>query len=107
MRDRNDLIEGLLKRGDADPNVRATLHLLAAACLDTAVQRDDALQADVDRRLQLLVPPQDSSERRRSSPRRPGRALPSLQALESLRLMATRFKAAGRTALAGIGPLRR
>ena len=56
-RERNDLITDLIAKGDANVQVRYQLHLLAAACLDTAVDLDPAVKKEVASRVAKLVPP--------------------------------------------------
>ena len=52
----------LLKRGDNDPAARHQLYLLAAACLDTAVDVESEVKGEVERRIEKLVPPKTLSE---------------------------------------------
>jgi hypothetical protein len=56
-RERKDLITDLISKGDANMQVRYQLHLLAAACLDTAVDLDPAVKKEVASRVAKLVPP--------------------------------------------------
>src|SRR5471030_1117092 len=60
--ERSDMIRSLLARGDKDHAHRHELHLLAAACLDTAVDLDSDVKAEVESRIQKLVPPKNLSE---------------------------------------------
>jgi F0F1-type ATP synthase membrane subunit b/b' len=55
--ERRQLIMSLLERGDKNQKDRYQLHLLAAACLDTAVDLDAAVKREVEDRVQRLVPP--------------------------------------------------
>jgi hypothetical protein len=55
--ERTDLIKSLLSKGDRDQTKRYQLHLLAAACLDTAVDLDSDVTHEVERRIEKLVPP--------------------------------------------------
>ncbi|MBO0655786.1 NACHT domain-containing protein [Streptomyces triculaminicus] len=54
---RAKLLDGLVARGDAKPEHRARLHLLAAACLEYAVELDPTVRHRVERRAAALVPP--------------------------------------------------
>ena len=60
--ERADLIRSLLASGDAGAAERHRLHLLAAACLDTAVDLPPQLRADVENRIEKLVPPKTVAE---------------------------------------------
>jgi hypothetical protein len=59
---REDLIVGLIRRGDKEVRHRHQLHLLAVACLETSVELASALRSDVQKRLTKLVPPQNITE---------------------------------------------
>ncbi|MGB0386920.1 MAG: NACHT domain-containing protein [Ardenticatenaceae bacterium] len=61
-RERETLIRRLTKLGDQNSKRRATLHLLAVACLETATELDPTLQQQVQTRLTKLVPPQNMEE---------------------------------------------
>jgi predicted NACHT family NTPase len=61
-KERTELICSLLKEGDSDRSGRVKLHLLAAACLDLAVNVDSSLRNEVERRIENLVPPKNASE---------------------------------------------
>jgi energy-coupling factor transporter ATP-binding protein EcfA2 len=56
-REMRDLIMSLLTNGDTSEKDRYQLHLLAAACLDTAVDLDSEVKGQVETRVQKLVPP--------------------------------------------------
>jgi hypothetical protein len=60
--ERADLIRSLLSKGDKDRQSRHQLHLLAAACLDTAVDLDADIKKEVETRIRNLVPPKRVSE---------------------------------------------
>ena len=55
--ERRQLITTLLKKGDEDSDRRYQLHLLAAACVETAVDLDPEVKAQVEQRVERLVPP--------------------------------------------------
>ncbi|MGD1095150.1 MAG: hypothetical protein ABSB35_24555, partial [Bryobacteraceae bacterium] len=55
--ERRDLITLLLAKGDSSQRDRYQLHLLAAACLDTAVDLDSTVKREVEDRVAKLVPP--------------------------------------------------
>jgi hypothetical protein len=57
-----ELIRGLVSRGDAEPNFRHVLHLLAAACADLTPSVDANLLENVAERLEILVPPSTLSD---------------------------------------------
>lgn len=57
QRDRETLIHRLIEQGDNKSHLRAPLHLLAVACLETATSLSPALQQQVQQRLTTLVPP--------------------------------------------------
>ena len=56
------MIRSLLAKGDKDHAHRHQLHLLAAACLDTAVDLDSEVKTEVENRIKKLVPPNNLSE---------------------------------------------
>jgi len=60
--ERKDLIQSLLSEGDAHRDSRPQLHLLAAACLDAAVDVDSSLRSEVESRLANLFPPKSMLE---------------------------------------------
>ncbi len=55
--ERRELITSLLKKGDDSEKGRLQLHLLAASGLDTAVDLDTTVKAEVENRVKKLVPP--------------------------------------------------
>ena len=59
---REDLITGLIRRGDKEIRLRHQLHLLAVACLETSVELASELRSDVEKRLTTLVPPRTMTE---------------------------------------------
>jgi Leucine-rich repeat (LRR) protein len=59
---REELILGLIERGDGEPKERHTLHLLAVSCLETSVALDTAVMKKVEAGLKKLVPPANVSE---------------------------------------------
>ncbi|MGI5349610.1 NACHT domain-containing protein [Streptomyces sp. CA-250714] len=60
--ERARLLRGLVERGDAEPECRARLHLLAMACLEHATKLDPAVRADVEERARELIPPRNIGE---------------------------------------------
>lgn len=51
------LVSGLIKRGDEDHWHRYQLHLIAVSCLETAIELEPQVKAEVEKRLSKLVPP--------------------------------------------------
>lgn len=64
VRERHELIEGLLAQGEAEPEMRHRLHLLAVACLETARQLSPELVLRLRGTLETLVPPTNMTEAR-------------------------------------------
>jgi hypothetical protein len=62
QRVREEIIIGLIKRGDDEPQHRHQLHLLAVACLETSVALNQTVLQEVKDRLKSLVPPSNISE---------------------------------------------
>ena len=60
--DRNRFIADLVAEGDRDAEHRQQLHLLAVACLETAIELEPQVRADVSRRLRSLIPPRNMTE---------------------------------------------
>ncbi|GAA2606914.1 NACHT domain-containing protein [Streptomyces axinellae] len=60
--ERARLLGRLIERGDAEPEARTRLHLLAMACLEHATKLDPAVRADVEARGRELIPPQSVDE---------------------------------------------
>jgi hypothetical protein len=56
------LIIGLIKRGDEEKNHRHQLHLLAVSCLETAIQLSIGIRTEVEKRLSRLVLPKNMTE---------------------------------------------
>ena len=56
------LLNALLQRGDKSAKKRHYLHLLAVACLETDVQIDSDLRAEIETRAKALLPPKDEDE---------------------------------------------
>ncbi|HJP78883.1 MAG TPA: NACHT domain-containing protein [Pseudonocardiaceae bacterium] len=61
---REELLTGLLTRGDREQANRYALHLLAVACLETSPELDPRLRADIERRAADLLPPKSVSAAR-------------------------------------------
>src|SRR5204862_8200417 len=61
---REQLIRGLISRGDQERKYRYQLHLLAVSCLETSAELDQKLKAQVEQRLSNLVPPRDMADAR-------------------------------------------
>ena len=60
--ERSGLIKSLIRKGDADRSTRPQYYLLAVACLETAVDIDNALRNDVQRKIEQLFPPKSLTE---------------------------------------------
>jgi len=56
------LIQGLIKRGDQEKKYRYQLHLIAVSCLETAVELGPEVKAEVEKRLRKLVPPKNMTD---------------------------------------------
>jgi NACHT domain len=61
---REELIRGLIDRGDCEPKVRHRVHLLAVGCLDTSAELPLELSAKVNALLAGLIPPRTLTEAR-------------------------------------------
>jgi len=59
-RDREEMIKGLIKRGDKERN--SQLYLLAMACIDASVELVEELKRLAQQRLSKLVPPRSPDE---------------------------------------------
>lgn len=59
---RADLIKLLIARGDNEISKRHQIHLLAVACLEAAPTIPQEIRQELNRRLQLLVPPKNITE---------------------------------------------
>ena len=62
--EREELLRELLARGEREPEHRVRLHLLAAACLETATTLAPEVRAEIRDAAARLVPPQNMSEAR-------------------------------------------
>ena len=60
--EREELLIGLIRLGDENPDYRHHLHLLAVACLETAVRISVGVSYAVIERAKALLPPQDADE---------------------------------------------
>jgi hypothetical protein len=58
-RKRDELLRGLIRRGDDDPLYRDQLHLLALACLETSPELSMELRAEIRKRASRLLPPKN------------------------------------------------
>jgi len=56
---REELIKGLIARGDTAKKHRYQLHLLAVSCLETSIELGQEVRAAVEQRLSKLVPPKN------------------------------------------------
>src|SRR5450755_1167777 len=56
------IVQGLIKRGDKEKELSYQLHLLAVACLETAIELGLETKQAVDTRLGKLVPPKDTTD---------------------------------------------
>ena len=59
---REELIKGLVTRGDAEKEHRSQLHLLAVSCLETSIELGQEVKTEVENRLSKLVPPRDMTD---------------------------------------------
>lgn len=59
---REDLIAGLIKRGNRERRDRHRLHLLAVGCLETSAELSPTLKKRVDGLLERLIPPRSLTE---------------------------------------------
>jgi len=59
---REELISGLMERGDREARRRHELHLLAVACLETSVELGPVVRREVQKRLAKVVPPRNVTE---------------------------------------------
>jgi len=58
-KERSEIISGLIKRGDAEESSREKMHLLAVACLETAIDIEPSVKRKLDQRLTKLLPPKN------------------------------------------------
>jgi NACHT domain len=56
------LIDGLIKRGDKERLNCYQLHLVAVSCLETAIELGPEIKAEVEKRLSQLVPPKNVTD---------------------------------------------
>ncbi|RBM22070.1 hypothetical protein DEH69_04535 [Streptomyces sp. PT12] len=61
---RGELLTRLIERGDAEPEHRVRLHLVAMACLEHATQLSPDVRAEVTARARALLPPRTREESR-------------------------------------------
>jgi hypothetical protein len=59
---REELLRGLIERGDAEREQRYPLHMLAVACLETSIELESTVKQDIQQCLSELVPPKDIEE---------------------------------------------
>ena len=62
LRQREELLKGLLDRGNREPDQRHRLHLLACACLETSPELHPELTTELQNALSRLVPPKNMTE---------------------------------------------
>ncbi|GAA2104898.1 NACHT domain-containing protein [Streptomyces albiaxialis] len=60
--ERARLLSALLARGDAEPEFRTRVHLLAMACLEHATNLDPEVRDAVEERARVLLPPRSADE---------------------------------------------
>jgi hypothetical protein len=58
----DQLIQGLIQRGDQEKEHRYAIHLIAIACLETAIELSPSAKTEVEKRLAQLVPPKNMTE---------------------------------------------
>lgn len=61
-REREEIINGLLMRGDKEEKKRHQLHFLAITCLENSISLSRALRAEVESRLKKLLPPKNMTD---------------------------------------------
>jgi hypothetical protein len=61
---REEIIKGLIARGDTEQAHRYQLHLLAVSCLETSVELGQETKTEVEKRLSQLVPPKNMTDAR-------------------------------------------
>lgn len=59
---REELLRGLVERGDAEQEQRYPLHMLAIACLETSIELELTVKQDIQQCLSELVPPKNIEE---------------------------------------------
>jgi hypothetical protein len=57
-----NLIKSLLSKGDSERTIRPQMYLLAAECLDTAVDVESPVRSEVEQRIGNLFPPKNVSD---------------------------------------------
>jgi hypothetical protein len=62
LRQREELLDGLLRRGNNESNQRHRLHLLACACLETSPEVGPELSSKLQGALTSLLPPKNMTE---------------------------------------------
>lgn len=62
LKSREDIVNGIISRGDQEHDRRYQLHLLAVACLETTVELSSVVRDNLTSRLALLVPPRDMAD---------------------------------------------
>ncbi|MBT3788735.1 MAG: NACHT domain-containing protein [Alphaproteobacteria bacterium] len=62
--EREELINGIIDRGDNEYRFRHRLHLLAITCLETSPELDPSVITKLESRLKKLVPPKSMTEAR-------------------------------------------
>jgi hypothetical protein len=62
VKDRSELMQGLIERGDHEPDHRKQLYLLAVACLETSLELDSKVKTEVMNRLSSVIPPKNMTE---------------------------------------------
>ncbi|MER7171746.1 NACHT domain-containing protein [Streptomyces mesophilus] len=95
-RERSMILNRLLDRGDREPEHRSRLHLLAAACLETAGECDPEVYEKVKDSTARLIPPRRMSDAKDLAsagemviPLIPERRLPAGEAAATIRMAAT------------------
>jgi hypothetical protein len=99
--ERADLIKSLISKGDANWAIRPQMYLLAAECLDTAVDVESAIRSEVERRIGDLFPPKNVSDAMQIAEAAGEIAVPFLKKTEEYR--SSKESAACVRALAMIG----
>jgi Leucine-rich repeat (LRR) protein len=56
------LIKGLLQRGDQEKRYQYQLHLLAMSCLETTVELSEEIRGEIEKRFRQLIPPKNMIE---------------------------------------------
>jgi Leucine-rich repeat (LRR) protein len=59
---REELIKGIIARGDKEEEHRYQLHFLAVSCLETSLDLDQEIKTEIEKRLSQLVPPMDMTD---------------------------------------------